>query len=85
MLRALLFSPPDPPALFLQVATTAISCSGSGVNSTISFIDKAGRILGANVVALGVDALQSVLYDPLTAQYGLTLVNMVAFSPQSES
>ena len=69
----------------LQVATSAISCSVSGINATISFINKAGRILGLNVVALGVDSFQSVLADPLTSQYGLTLVNMVAYSrPSSE-
>ena len=35
-------------------------------------------MLGLNAAALGVDSLQSVLADPLTAQYNLTLVNMVA-------
>ena len=35
-------------------------------------------MLGLNAAALGVDSLQSVLADPLTEQYNLTLVNMVA-------
>jgi len=37
-------------------------------------------VLGLNVAALGVESLQSVLVDPLTNQYNLTLSNMVARS-----
>ncbi len=67
-----------PTASTSQLATTAISCSTTGVNATITFIDLAGRVLGLNVAALGITSLQSVLADPLTSQYNLKLVNMVA-------
>ncbi|GAX84420.1 hypothetical protein CEUSTIGMA_g11841.t1 [Chlamydomonas eustigma] len=60
-----------------DVATTYLSCSPSGVNSSINFINLSGRVAAVNVVSLGVDALQSVLSDPLTAQYGLSLIKMV--------
>ncbi len=61
-----------------QVATTAISCNAKTVNATVTFLDNAGRTLGLNLATLGADAFQSVVADPLTAQYGLTLMMMVS-------
>lgn len=73
----------------VQVATTAMQCDASGVNTTISFITPAGRVLGVNAAALGTAALASVL-DPLGAQYNLSLSCMVAhghglYGPNGES
>lgn len=56
--------------------TTEISCSASGVNSTISFTTFAGQTFGEFVVSLGVEGFNSVLNDPLGNRFNLTLVEM---------
>jgi hypothetical protein len=64
--------------MLLQVTVTHISCDISGVNITISFVNLSGQVNGLNAVSAGLERIQKVLADPLTSQYGLSLVRIVA-------
>ncbi|GAX72955.1 hypothetical protein CEUSTIGMA_g410.t1 [Chlamydomonas eustigma] len=61
-----------------DVAVTHIGCDLSGVNMTISFVNLSGQVNGYHAISSGVEHIQKVLADPLTSQYGLSLIRIVA-------